>query len=145
MPQELQRFFVLVGQDLERHFAFHGGQYNDDWLVNGDKPQSGPYYGILSEAKDTAIFVTWDDWGGFYDHAPPTQVDRFGFGIRVPLLVISPYAKKGYVSKALHSHVSVVRFCEQNFGLPSLNARTVAADAMEDCFDLTQQPLPPPA
>ena len=44
---------------------------------------------------DTAIFLTWDDYGGFYDHVPPPQVDDFGFGIRVPLIVISPYAKRG--------------------------------------------------
>ena len=98
-----------------------------------------------------AIFVTWDDWGGWWDHVTPPEVEKwtdgtqFRYGGRVPCLVLSPYAKKGYVSKALHSHVSLVRFCEQNFGLPSLNARTAAADAMEDCFDLTQQPLPPPA
>ncbi len=49
----------------------------------------------------TAIFITWDDYGGFYDHVPPPQVDDFGFGIRVPLLVISPYAKQGFVSHEL--------------------------------------------
>jgi phospholipase C len=58
--------------------------------------------------------------------------------------VLSPYAKKGYVSKALHSHVSLIKFCEKNFGLPSLNTRTTASDGMEDCFDFTQKPLPPP-
>ena len=58
--------------------------------------------------------------------------------------MLSPYARQGYVSKARHSHVSIVRFCEQIFGLPSLNARTTAADAMEDCFDFQQEPLPAP-
>jgi hypothetical protein len=58
--------------------------------------------------------------------------------------VLSPYARKAYISKALHSHVSLIKFCENNFGLPSLNARTKAADGMEDCFDLAQKPLPPP-
>ena len=53
--------------------------------------------------KDTAIFVTWDDYGGFYDHVPPPQVDDFGFGIRVPLLVISPYAKHGEIDHHLGS------------------------------------------
>src|SRR2546426_9912763 len=55
-----------------------------------------------------------------------------------------PLRGAGYVSKVLHSHVSLLKFCETNFGLPSLNARTKAADAMEDCFDLAQKPLPAP-
>jgi phospholipase C len=100
----------------------------------------------------TAIFVTWDDWGGWWDHVTPPEVERwtdgtqFRYGGRVGCLVLSPYARKGYVSKVLHSHVSLVKFCESNFGLPSLNARTAAADGMTDCFDLAAQaPLPPPA
>ena len=63
---------------------------------------------------------------------------------RVGCLVLSPYARRGHVSKIQHSHVSLVRFCEVNFGLPSLNARTAASDGMEDCFDFAQAPLPPP-
>jgi phospholipase C len=97
-----------------------------------------------------AIFITWDDWGGWWDHVTPPEVERwsdgtqFRYGGRVPCLVLSPYARGGHVSKALHSHVSVVRFCEKNFGLPALNSRTAAADAMEDCFDFGQSPLPAP-
>jgi phospholipase C len=45
--------------------------------------------------KDTAIFLTWDEWGGFYDHVVPPKVDQFGLGIRVPMVVISPYARRG--------------------------------------------------
>jgi phospholipase C len=97
-----------------------------------------------------AIFITWDDWGGWWDHVTPPEVEKwtdgtqFRFGGRVPCLVLSPYARKGYVSKARHSHVSLVRFCEVTFGLRSLNSRTAASDGMEDCFDFTQAPLPPP-
>jgi phospholipase C len=97
-----------------------------------------------------AIFITWDDWGGWWDHVTPAEVEKwtdgtqFRYGGRVGCLVLSPYARKGYVSKALHSHVSLVKFCETNFGLPSLNARTAAADGMADCFDFKQAPLPPP-
>jgi len=64
--------------------------------------------------KDTAIFVTWDDYGGFYDHAPPPQLDGFGLGIRVPLLVISPYAKNG-VDHQVGEFSSVLRFIEDNW------------------------------
>ena len=97
-----------------------------------------------------AVFITWDDWGGWWDHVTPPEVEKwtdgtqFRYGGRVGCLVLSPYARAGYVSRALHSHVSVIRFCEDTFGLPSLNARTTAADGMADCFDFTQKPLPPP-
>jgi len=97
-----------------------------------------------------AIFITWDDWGGWWDHVAPPEVEtwtdgtQFRFGGRVGCLVLSPYARKGFISKAQHSHVSLVRFCEVVFGLPSLNARTAASDGMEDCFDFGQAPLSPP-
>jgi phospholipase C len=97
-----------------------------------------------------AIFVTWDDWGGWWDHVTPPEVEKwtdgtqFRYGGRVGCLVLSPYARAGHVSHVLHSHTSLVRFCEDNFGLPHVNARTTAADPMTDCFDLTQKPLPPP-
>jgi len=97
-----------------------------------------------------AIFITWDDWGGWWDHVTPPEVEKwtdgtqFRYGGRVGCLVLSPYARGGYVSKALHSHVSLLKFCERNFSLPPLNARTTAADGMVDCFDFEQKPLPPP-
>ncbi len=99
---------------------------------------------------EVAIFVTWDDWGGWWDHVTPPEVEKwtdgtqFRYGGRVGCLVLSPYARPGYVSKAQHSHVSLIKFCETNFGLPSLNARTKASDGMEDCFDFAQKPLGPP-
>lgn len=99
----------------------------------------------------SAIFITWDDWGGWYDHVTPPVAEKwtdgtpFRYGSRVPCLVLSPHAKRGYLSKALHSHVSLLRFCEDVFALPRLNARTQAADGMADCFDFTAPPGPPPA
>src|SRR5207302_35516 len=72
--------------------------------------------------SSTAIFVTWDDWGGFYDHVPPPQIpgDQLGMGPRVPLLVISPYAKHGYISHEQGEFSSFVKFVESIFGLPNL-------------------------
>jgi len=93
--------------------------------------------------KDTAIFLTYDDYGGFYDHVPPPQVDRFGFGIRVPLLVISPYAKRGYVDNTLGEFSSVLRFIEDNWGLSQLTHRDRNADNLTTAFDFTQEPRPP--
>ena len=99
---------------------------------------------------NTAIFITWDDWGGWYDHVTPPNVEpwtdgtQFRYGSRVGCLVLSPFARAGYISKTLHSHVSLVKFCETTFGLPAINARDAAADDMRDCFHFTQTPLPAP-
>jgi phospholipase C len=93
--------------------------------------------------EDTAIFLTWDDYGGFYDHVPPPQVDDFGFGIRVPLLVISPYAKQGFVTHELGEFSSVLRFIEDNFGLTQLTHRDRDATPLMSAFDFTQEPRPP--
>ena len=93
--------------------------------------------------KDTAIFLTWDDYGGFYDHVPPPQVDDFGFGIRVPMLLISPYARTGHVSHELGEFSSVLRFIEDNWGLRQLTRRDRAATPMLSAFDFDQEPRPP--
>lgn len=68
----------------------------------------------------TLILLTWDDWGGFYDHVPPPNVDFFGYGIRVPLLAISPFAKSGYVGHQLYSFDSINKTIENVFQLPCL-------------------------
>jgi phospholipase C len=93
--------------------------------------------------KDTAIFLTWDDYGGFYDHVPPPQVDGFGFGIRVPMLLISPYARQGKVSHELGEFSSVLRFIEDNWSLsPYLTHRDRDATPLLSAFDFTQDPRP---
>ncbi len=108
--------------------------------------------------ESTAVFITWDDWGGWYDHVNPPNVEawnqstpqpsylgtQFRYGSRVGCLVLSPYARKSYISKQSHSHVSLVRFCESTFSIGPLNARDNASDDMSDCFDFSQQPLQPP-
>ena len=93
--------------------------------------------------KDTAIFITWDDWGGFYDHVAPPQVDEFGFGVRVPLLVISPYALRGVVDHRLSEFSSVLRFIEDNWGLTQLTHRDRAASDLSYDFDFSKRPRPP--
>jgi phospholipase C len=91
----------------------------------------------------TAIFVQWDDWGGYYDHVAPPFQDYDGNGIRVPLLVISPYAKKNYVSHQQFETASVLRFAEDLYGLPQMAAADARATSpAADCFDFTQQPRP---
>ena len=90
--------------------------------------------------NSTAIFVTWDDWGGWYDHVDPPKVDAMGPGFRVPLLVISPYAKHGYVSHHMHEASGFIAFIEHNFDLGTLGTRDAGSDAFLDCFDYTQKP-----
>jgi phospholipase C len=91
--------------------------------------------------SDTAIFITWDDWGGLYDHVAPPIINSYEYGFRVPLIVVSPYAKAGYISHVTHDFGSVVRFIEQSYGLPSLGFADSIADDFSDSFDFTQTPL----
>ena len=92
--------------------------------------------------SSTAIFVTWDDWGGWYDHLPPPIINHYELGFRVPLIVISPYAKHGYVSKGQHEFGSILACTEEIFGIPkgSLNATDKRADDLMDAFDFAQRP-----
>jgi phospholipase C len=93
--------------------------------------------------NSTAVFLTWDDFGGFYDHVPPPSVDQFGLGPRVPLLIISPYSRRGYISHTNYEFSSFLAFVEKRFGLPALTKRDQAANNMLDSFDFDQRPLPP--
>ena len=91
----------------------------------------------------TAIFVTWDNYGGFYDHVPPPQIDDYGLGLRVPCLIISPWVKKG-----VHSEVfefgSINKFIKTIFNTDGfLSARDSLANDIISCFDFNQAPLPP--
>ena len=84
--------------------------------------------------QNTAILITWDTGGGWYDHVAPQPLDSQGLGFRVPLLVISPLAKPGYVSHTVMDHVSILRFIQWNWGLNSLNARNQLSGELRDMF-----------
>jgi phospholipase C len=90
--------------------------------------------------NNTVIFVTWDDWGGWYDHVKPPFYNSYELGFRVPLLVIAPYAKQGYVSHVQHEFGSILKFVEETYGLPSMGTTDARADDLADCFDFTQAP-----
>lgn len=125
----------VVPQGFDSDHPNPVGDHGPDWvasLVNAIG--NGPDW------NSTAIFVVWDDWGGWYDHVPPNQLDVYGLGMRVPLIVISPYVREGYISHVDHEFGSIMRFTEETFGLETLAASDARADDLLDCFDFDQQP-----
>ncbi len=90
--------------------------------------------------KDSAIFVTWDDWGGWYDPIVPQIYNSYELSFRVPLIVISPYAKRHYISTVQHEFGSILKFTEEAFNLGSLGTTDVRADDLRDCFDFAKAP-----
>jgi phospholipase C len=128
------------------------------WLVTGDASEHPPdstcfgenwtvrQLNAIMEGPDwnsTAVFITWDDFGGFYDHVPPPDLDRFGLGPRVPLLIISPYAKPGFVSHTQYEFSSLLKFAETRFKLAPLTDRDRLANGLLDSFDFDQKPNSP--
>jgi len=110
----------------------------ENWTVNTlNTVMRGPDW------KSLAVFIAWDDFGGFYDHVPPPPLDQFGLGPRVPLLIISPYAKQGYISHTVYEHSSILKFVETRYHLQPLTSRDDAASDMLDSFDFNQPPQPP--
>ncbi|HTS36982.1 MAG TPA: alkaline phosphatase family protein [Candidatus Solibacter sp.] len=105
----------------------------ENWTVQQiNAIMSGPQW------NSTAIFLVWDDFGGFYDHVPPPYDDSYGLGMRVPFLIISPYAKAGYISHTQYEFSSVLKFVEERFGLPPLTGRDAEANDITDAFDFSQ-------
>ncbi len=94
------------------------------------------------EWRHTAIVITWDDFGGFYDHVPPPHLDLYGLGPRVPMLLISPWAKQGFISSELLEFSSVLKMIETIWDLPSLTERDANASDMLDLFDFDGPPAP---
>jgi len=109
---------------------------------------SGPAYvasivnavGASKYWNTTAIFITWDDWGGWFDHVKPVIYNKYEVGFRVPLIVVSPYAKRGYVSHVQHQQSSILHFIEKNFGLATLGYADARADDLADCFNFKRPP-----
>ena len=97
----------------------------------------GPQWG------STAILLTWDDFGGFYDSVAPPLITTYGLGIRVPLLIISPHARPAYISHTVYSFESMLSFAENILGLDPLMQADVTANNLGDSFDFAQTPLPP--
>lgn len=93
--------------------------------------------------QSTAIVVTWDDYGGFYDHVPPPQVDQFGEGFRVPTMVISPWAKPHFIDHTMYEFASLIKLADKVFNLPPTQSRVSKANDMMISFDFSQTPITP--
>jgi phospholipase C len=112
----------------------------ENWLVQQvSSVMTGPDW------SSTAIFVTWDDFGGFYDHVPPPVIDIYGLGPRVPVLIISPWVVAGQIYKVQTEFSSVLKQTEEWFGLPNLGARDAlpATNDFSGAFNFSQAPLAP--
>ena len=93
--------------------------------------------------SSSAVVVTWSDWGGYYDHVVPPQVDGQGYGFRVPAIVISPYARHGFVDHTTSDFTSILKFIETANGLSPLTARDKKASNLTDAFDFNSKPSTP--
>ena len=137
--------WVIPSGQASDHPGFTDGS-GPSWVASVVNAIGGSAYWA-----NTAIFITWDDWGGWYDHVPPPQVLQganctqwgcgYVYGFRVPLIVVSPYAKAKYISKTPHDFGSILKFIETTFSLPSLGYADAVADDLSDCFNYTQTPL----
>jgi phospholipase C len=97
----------------------------------------------IGESKywnSTVIFIFWDDYGGWYDPEPPAYEDYDGLGMRLPMLVVSAYAKKGYVSHTHYEHGTILKFIEKLFGLPAMAAADKRANPPDDAFRFDKPP-----
>ena len=134
------------------------------WIVPESPWSDHAYYGATPEGASwvaaivnaigkskfwntTAIVVLWDEWGGFYDDAVPPKLDYRGLGIRVPCIIISPYARRGHVSHTQYEYGSILKFVEQTFDLAALGPTSAGytdtrATSIIDAFDFRQTPTP---
>ena len=126
--------YVVPNLHESDHASASGGA-GPDWVATiANTLGASPYW------KDTVLVVTWDDWGGWYDHVKPPHRDSMGMGFRVPLLVVSPYARPGYVSHTVYEFGSVLRFIEDTYGLGSLGQTDATSTSIADTLDLNAPP-----
>ena len=93
--------------------------------------------------QNTVLVITWDDYGGFFDHVAPPQVDGYGYGPRVPTLLLSAYTRPGSIDHTVYDFTSVLKMIEERFHLDSLTNRDRKARSLRRDLNLGQKPLPP--
>ena len=122
-------FWKPVGRD-----TMHPG-YTDLW--SGDK-HIGEVVDLIRHSaawKDTAIIITMDENGGTWDHVAPPKIDRWGPGVRVPTVLISPYARRGYIDHTVYDTTAILKTIEVRFGLAALGTRDAASADLRAAFD----------
>jgi len=130
----LPAFSILVPQDAQSMHPTFSALASDNWIASVLNPvMNGPDWG------STAVFLTWDDCGCFYDHVAPPK----GLGERVPMLIISPYAKPNFVDPTSATLASPLAYTETLFGIPPLGAEDTGAYDYANAFDYTQTPIAP--
>jgi phospholipase C len=90
--------------------------------------------------ESSAFMFLYDDWGGWYDHVVPPQVDEYGYGMRVPAFMVSPYARRGHIESTVLDFTSILKFIEENWNIESLAERDAKANNFLSAFDFTQPP-----
>ncbi len=108
------------------------GERHTEELINAVR--NGPDW------KNTAIIITYDEHGGFWDHVPPPVVDRWGPGARVPTLIISPFARRGFVDHNRYDTTSILALIEHRWGLEPLSSRDATVNDLTAAFDFHQGP-----
>ena len=169
-PLSSHVYFKPYGPDMPGRAHLRDSDLFVPDLINGNLPavtiikpdpafDEHPGYSIVEEAEqhallwiqavqlskywnDTAIFITYDDYGGWYDHVAPPKIDRWGPGARVPLLIISPWAKKGFIDHTQYDTTSLLKFIETRWNLQPLGTRDAATNDLSNAFDFTQTPIP---
>jgi phospholipase C len=153
IPQTQVLTDIANGDLAQVSWVIPDGTYSDHPLSNdGSGPSwvasivnavgNSPYW------ANTAILITWDDWGGWYDHVAPKVINDgvswgsgYVYGFRVPLIVVSAYAKAKYISHTTHDFGSILKYIETTFSLNSLGYADAYADDLSDCFNMTESPI----
>ena len=129
--------WLIPDREFSEHPSVSGMCQGENWTVDVVNAL------MRSSAwKRTALVITWDDFGGFYDHVPPPHIDLFGLGPRVPTIVISPWVQSGLVYHETLEFSSVLKLIETIWDLPSLTRRDRLSRDMLEMFDFEQRPIP---
>jgi len=129
--------WLVTNEELSEHPPY-SMCLGENWTVSQiNAVMHSPYW------SSTLIVLTWDDFGGFYDHVPPPRYDYISLGPRVPTLVISPYARPHHIDHHLLEFDSILKLVETTFGLPPLTQRDRTAPSLSSSLDYNQQPLSP--
>jgi phospholipase C len=129
--------WLVTSEELSEHPPY-SMCLGENWTINQiNAVMRSPLW------KSTLIVLTWDDFGGFYDHVAPPHLDYISLGPRVPAIIISPYARPQYVDHSILEFDSILRFIEQDFRLPALTWRDASAASLTSSLDFGQKPLAP--